>query len=493
MKGRIVVKSRKSDTHGYLKFRYKNESGNEKVESLNIRIPNKNHFDPKTQRIKTWQSIPYHNEINNQIEEFLEKKRSKQPTNSEELSLVNYIREKIVIEFHNQSTRRTYLHTANNIERFIKSEYNADDVNISDIDKDFATGFKNYLITSSANDNQNNRRLSRNTCHCYFNRFKSVLSKIQNNTNTIYNQTIFKITIDPTPSIQKGILDNKEIKELIYGHITNSRQRKYILTNIRNMFLFQILCDGIRISDLITIRLNNLLLNNDDIIINKTYIKTNKPHRIKITNKMFAYITPFIVQIIKDYNMFPNDILATAQLTFILKKVEKLREERAKLKSNLSIYFTLKDEIESKISLIEDEIDSQLQELSESTKLKIKKVIESNHDKDIFIFPYLSNEYFKGIDDFSILSDKQYYTLMDKRIIYNRHLNKIMKLININNKITSHSARHTFASLIVGSGDYDVYELSKALEHSNIRITDNYIHSLENSRESLNSRLDELF
>jgi site-specific recombinase XerD len=57
--------------------------------------------------------------------------------------------------------------------------------------------------------------------------------------------------------------------------------------------------------------------------------------------------------------------------------------------------------------------------------------------------------------------------------IYNRHLKELAKLCNINKTITSHLARHTFATLTLTKG-VSIESVSKMLGHTNIQTTQIY-------------------
>jgi len=47
-------------------------------------------------------------------------------------------------------------------------------------------------------------------------------------------------------------------------------------------------------------------------------------------------------------------------------------------------------------------------------------------------------------------------------------------LANINKRISTHVARHSFAEIARQKTKNDIYAISKALGHSNISITENY-------------------
>ena len=64
--------------------------------------------------------------------------------------------------------------------------------------------------------------------------------------------------------------------------------------------------------------------------------------------------------------------------------------------------------------------------------------------------------------------------------------NKDLKLLiphtsNSNINITSHTARHTYANLLLSNG-VDIYSISKSLGHSSLSVTENHVSSFNQER-----------
>jgi len=85
------------------------------------------------------------------------------------------------------------------------------------------------------------------------------------------------------------------------------------------------------------------------------------------------------------------------------------------------------------------------------------------------------------------------FTLDDKRItqsFISHKFKKIVKKSGLNPKLNFHSLRHTFASWLVQKG-VNIFEVSKLLGHSDIRVTEIYSHlraeDLLNSVNRLNN------
>jgi integrase/recombinase XerD len=98
--------------------------------------------------------------------------------------------------------------------------------------------------------------------------------------------------------------------------------------------------------------------------------------------------------------------------------------------------------------------------------LKYKKVSESD-----YVFPYLSQKY----------SDNELKRQVEsKTTLINKALKSIAEVCNINKKITTHVARHSFANIMRKRGA-SLYGISKALGHSSLLVTENYLDTLDQS------------
>lgn len=66
-----------------------------------------------------------------------------------------------------------------------------------------------------------------------------------------------------------------------------------------------------------------------------------------------------------------------------------------------------------------------------------------------------------------------------KTALVNKYLSKIAKDAEIEKKISSHIARHTFASIAIKKSNGDIYFVQNALKHSNPKITQIYLAGLD--------------
>ncbi len=115
--------------------------------------------------------------------------------------------------------------------------------------------------------------------------------------------------------------------------------------------------------------------------------------------------------------------------------------------------------------------------------LSILSLYESS-DPDAYIFPFLKND----ID----YSDPHFMhkQISAKTALLNKYLKKIATKAGIEKKISTHTARHSFADIARQKTD-NIYNLSKTLGHSSIKITEAYLASFDD--KAVDDTMDEVF
>ena len=101
-----------------------------------------------------------------------------------------------------------------------------------------------------------------------------------------------------------------------------------------------------------------------------------------------------------------------------------------------------------------------------------------------FIFPFLKNEVDYTDNKFLM---KQ---LSAKTTIVNINLKKLAERTNLNKKLSSHIARHSFADIARKKG-MNLYDISKALGHSSLSITEQYLSNFDDN--SVDDAMENLF
>lgn len=101
-----------------------------------------------------------------------------------------------------------------------------------------------------------------------------------------------------------------------------------------------------------------------------------------------------------------------------------------------------------------------------------------------FLFPLLDND--ADYSDIRFLKRR----ISARNALVNKYLKKIAKRISLNESLSFHVARHSFADFARTKG-VDIYSISKALGHSSLSITEGYLKSLD--QQSVDRSIMKLF
>jgi len=117
---------------------------------------------------------------------------------------------------------------------------------------------------------------------------------------------------------------------------------------------------------------------------------------------------------------------------------------------------------------------------------KAKKMLDlyGPNEPQELIFPFLGED----LDDAD--ATYRYNQLNAKTSLLNKYLSDIAKKAGIHKKISTHTARHSFAD-IARKKTNNLYNLSKTLGHSSIKITEAYLASFD--EKAVDDTLDEIF
>jgi integrase len=117
--------------------------------------------------------------------------------------------------------------------------------------------------------------------------------------------------------------------------------------------------------------------------------------------------------------------------------------------------------------------------------LLILSYYEKNKEsEDDFIFPLLDRNLIYT-DKFFLNKKKD-----SKNTITNKNLKKIAKLIGLKKILSYHCSRHSFANL-ARKKHMGLYDISKALGHSSIKVTETYLQSMD--QDSLDESMGKMF
>ena len=464
---------------------------------------------------------------------------------------------------------------------------------MKDIDVDFILEFQKWLL-SEPNEGEKRKRSTLNTSNYKLKCLKAIINKA-------HSQEYFPFHINPFDHIKYSnvepkidILTMKELKSLITTQFVevyrrtiptndgnmlwgepieggvesrnerNSRYKaKHSLNDVRNYFLFQLLSQGIRVSDLATLRWSNFDYYDEVMRINKRMVKTKANITILVNEKMTGLISHYIVRyknespklvdeivsinnkITDKYNYLNSvDFSSTLYLGDLemknpIKAIHLIAQTEDYYQYHTDVGFiitqNLIDRLETFLyenkndfwrllyyrplrpSIIDDgtdiivfEIDKIISSLNKwllkrkqeqhsfetnnYIQLKAKRNIlviklicelKTKKVKDDFVFNLLRNEDFKDIvkEDFSRLSEDQYRKFQSFRAYYNKLLKLVSAQANINKNLTSHIARHSYASLMLELGEnINLFDLMTSLGHQRLATTQTYIQRLSNKK-----------
>jgi len=122
-----------------------------------------------------------------------------------------------------------------------------------------------------------------------------------------------------------------------------------------------------------------------------------------------------------------------------------------------------------------------------SFKLKEKPLLilkKYNGRDKTYIFPFFSSRF--SYSDPAFLHSQ----IGSKTAIFNKYLKYIASRAGIKKKITTHTARHSFADIARQKTD-NIYNLSKTLGHSSIKVTEAYLASFD--EKAVDDTLDSVF
>src|SRR5690554_1394252 len=287
--------------------------------------------------------------------------------------------------------------------------------------------------------------------------------------------------------VKKEALTKNQITELALLNVEND----FELEKSLNSFLFQILVGGIRISDFLTMRFSNLLIDENECDLELTQYKTKGDATLIINEENIKYITfatnyKLYRELYKDkrYNFSYNGMSIKGTLNEIEAYGGLLHESSIELDEfdeNWSKYISQYKSITSFIYRL------QLESLKEKLR---------NHQND-FIFNYLNNELFKNVifDKSTVLNKKQHSHFESKKTTYNKKLKRLNHLSSSNLSLHSHHARHSAANVML-QNEIGIYSISKILGHKKLATTEQYLDSFSSIKikkdlESYKERLIE--
>lgn len=432
--------------------------------SVPVRFWNKN---KKEVRSSYKDYISINTKIKQKIEEIEQLENSKESKNpvllNDEKSFLDYFKSHIDSlyrkeEFGNYKRYTTsYKHLLGYIESINKA-----DILFSDIDLKWIKNVDEYIELKGVGKNTRNNYLK-----CCQKLFREALKEKAYFT---YQDPFLDYSFANT-KVNKQYLSESNLQNLVAEEL----ERDSKIEEIRNRFLTQVYLCGCRVSDLFTIRFKQIYFDGSSSRINFVQYKSKKDHTIHLGYDLIKHIF-FYLDREKFYEAYYEEkysITITEGDKRVKKKGTLPQIERFSMKLRPYISGTRNPEFDKFIIQIADILGKL--NVEHITAIREHSI---NHPND-FIIPVMNNELFKNVEfnENCKLSKKQYNYMDSKIAVYNKDLKQLQRYTgNSNLNITSHTARHSYANLILSSGG-DIYALSKSLGHSNLSVTEAYVSS----------------
>jgi integrase len=123
-----------------------------------------------------------------------------------------------------------------------------------------------------------------------------------------------------------------------------------------------------------------------------------------------------------------------------------------------------------------------IEQLTKPVIAVLSHYISETPNSEAYIFPLLEGDFSNKID-----LKKQ---ISSKNALANKNLKILARRAKIQANVTFHVARHSFADFARQS-DMNLYDISKALGHTDIKITEQYLASFDD--HSLDKGMEKLF
>jgi integrase len=480
------------------------------------------YFDPQKQRFREDKRFPGYADLNNIIENGLQELRdfdfSLDLMPDKNKSFMRFWVETFS-KIPNHGTRIKHQGVFSKIQKYLDSRGRTD-LKFSEITPELLEDLIHYLSTSS-----DPKKLSQSSVRHYVLMVKSIIEKAKKRDHYFYVKDPFNTITLKASTSDKPVLIEEEVGRLINTGISDPD-----LNIIRNMFVFQIFGNGLRVSDLLLLRWDNF----KDGRLNYRMFKTGYQMSIPLNLNMALVLSELKPESFASYNQIQRettidypviledgrvsveklnlrsldktiDMLRTPPITYnprVNELLADLRKKNAEAFGEIS-YVGEEPFFDDETNPFNTSLERALKKKEELKKMidanfleSVKKLISKvkKQSADHFIFPLLRTSDFSGLKinfDKKDLTESQYKLIKHNTIVYNRKLKEVQKLCQIETNLSSHVSRHTYTNLLLNLDNVNMYDISQSLGHSSLKITEEYIHNgfNLNKLDYLNSQL----
>lgn len=402
------------------------------------------------------------------------------------LSFIEYFEERMALK-KTEGHRYSVLNVLRKLKKYL-SKLGKDDLYFDELTPEFFVKFKNYCLSVS-----DPKKLTENGVRNYFKVIKSVYHDAYNTGHYAFTRNPFALIKNESGNkTEKNPLTINQVQALMELELDNK------LKIARNIFYFQILSNGMRCSDVVFIRYGDFKNGR----LSYKMMKTNTQLKIAIGLKIMLILAETLGEIgkykemIETIKVSEKSILGQGQFT-VKQLEEKIIESCPQIgfPSNSSIYEGYKGyTIKTADSNIKQIIDLRIETIEDINNIFIEhmqEVINNKDDNEFVFLNLLNNKSVPLFEDYKkgdVLTYTQFQKYRAIRNAYNLSLYKITEIYNDTIpiktkdrwkyviKLSSHVARNTFVSILLKE-NVDVYKISNALAHTELKTTQNYIKS----------------
>lgn len=466
----ILQKKNKLDDFGYLNILYFKSKEEKKKVSLGFRMLEKHFektFDKEFKRFRQTTLFDYKT-LNNKIDVLSNDTTIFEDKGTEkEKSFMKYFQ--LQIEKKNKITTKTNYTTGyNNLNKFLRS-IGKNDLLFNELTNDFLIKLKEYYV---------NDGLETSSIKNYFTIYKTIMNNSIDEDNYYFVKSPFRkieLKINEKP---KRVLQDLDIRCLM-----NIEKTDYLFIGSR-MFLFSLFSNGMRFSDL-------LLLRNEDIKrtnLEYTMLKTKKKMIIPLNYSLLKILIEVLD--LPDYfteqkdkwrtsNWRENDIIESYNelLKMINDKRRIIFNDPTIDRDNYITYdnFTiLKNDTEMMVLI--DKLNIVFNDIISIVRQKIVREIENKNPKELLFNKFIKTDMFNDYNKTIPFNKEQHHKYMITNSKYNLQLSKICERYDLSlSKISSHNSRHTFVNMLLDMENINLNDISLTLGHKRISHTQSYL------------------
>lgn len=450
---KAVLKVKKtSDSYGIVNIR-KTEDRKHTFHSLKIKLPirywNKNSGTVRKNSDFDFEDI--NKKIFNKIKELESIGSSPIKLFKYKESFLSYFGD-FIKRYDNEGTRIKYQQVLTKLISYLKSKEKKD-LRFDEIDESLLFEFRDFTRLKA----------SVNTTTHYLKLLKQVLDSAIKANYVNYLRHPFTAIEYKNVKVNKSALTEDELNKILNTSISES----HYLFNTRNCFVTQVFLQGMRVSDLQLLKYSNIVKDN----VEYSMFKTGTFMSVYISDIVWNIFIYQFKKLIWNFkiDLKPLSSLENELIALKSKAIQMLKEEGVQSGYETIINERTKD-TETNQMFEPEPVYKEIKSLKERIFISYKATIKdfAIRNGDVFIFDFLPYDFDK------LKKKEQYRKMLNKTIVYNRHLKDLQKLACITTTLKSHLSRSSYASLLLNS-NVDVYNISAALGHSGLNITEKYL------------------